>query len=190
VDNGTHTNAPLASVQLGPDGSMAAIVPARRALSWQLTDTNDVGVVRERYWLTFQPGEIRTCASCHGVNTKDQANHFAPTNTPAALIALLNYWKTNSAAQPAVAASQGTNFSQVAFVRRPGESGVTYHVQASSNLVAWADIATYAGTNRVLTTDAMEVSRTGSPNERIVVRATEPLGSSVTRFLRVRVTSP
>ena len=50
-------SSPLASVQLGPDGSSAALVPARRALSWQLTDTNGTGVVRERYWLTFAPGE-------------------------------------------------------------------------------------------------------------------------------------
>src|SRR6185369_15834095 len=58
VDNPAPPGAPLASVPLGPDGSMAALVPARRALSWQLTDTNSTGVVRERYWLTFQPGEI------------------------------------------------------------------------------------------------------------------------------------
>jgi hypothetical protein len=190
VDNGAQTNAPLASVQLGPDGSMAAIVPARRALSWQLTDTNNTGVVRERYWLTFQPGEIRTCASCHGVNTRDQAGQLAPTNTPAALITLLSYWKTNSSAQPVLASHQGTNFSQVSFVRRPAESGVTYHVQASTNLVSWTDIATYAGTNIALGPQAVEVSRTGSPNERITVRATDPLGSAVTRFLRVQVTSP
>jgi hypothetical protein len=190
VDNGTHTNAPLASVQLGPDGSMAAIVPARRALSWQLTDTNNTGVVRERYWLTFQPGEIRTCASCHGVNTKDQAGHFAPTNTPAALITLLNYWKTNSAAQPALAASLGTNFSQISFVRRPAEPGVTYRVQASADLILWSEIASYAGTNVVMSPEAMEISRAGSPNERITLRTTDPLGTTATRFLRVQVTSP
>src|SRR4029077_16031721 len=96
VDNPAPAGAPLASVQLGPDGSMAAIVPARRALSWQLTDTNSTGVVRERYWVTFQPGEIRTCTSCHGVNTVDQANHSPPTNMPVALVNLLNYWKTNA----------------------------------------------------------------------------------------------
>ena len=50
-------------------------------------------VVRERYWLTFQPGEIRVCASCHGVNSKDQANAPVPTNPPEALRDFLRYWK-------------------------------------------------------------------------------------------------
>src|SRR5262249_19103772 len=46
-------NAPPGSVALGADGSMAALVPARRALTWQLTTTDSSPVVRERYWLTF-----------------------------------------------------------------------------------------------------------------------------------------
>ncbi len=78
VDNPSPAAAPVASVQIGPDGSTAAIVPARRAMTWQLADTNGVGVVRERYWLTFAPGEIRACTSCHGINEHDQANHPAP----------------------------------------------------------------------------------------------------------------
>ena len=75
---------------------MAAFVPARRALSWQLTGNQSEAIVRERYWLTFQPGEIRVCASCHGVNSKDQAGGVEPTNTPQALISLLNWWKSAS----------------------------------------------------------------------------------------------
>lgn len=67
---------------IAPDGSIAAFVPARRALSWQTTDPAGTPVVRERYWLTFQPGEIRTCFACHGINTTDQANRPAPTNSP------------------------------------------------------------------------------------------------------------
>ena len=85
-------DGPPGSVVLGADGSMAAIVPAQRALTWQLTDENGVGVVRERYWLTFQPGEIRVCTSCHGLNNLDQAHHTAPTNEPQALLALLQAW--------------------------------------------------------------------------------------------------
>jgi hypothetical protein len=84
---------PAGSVKIGADGSMAAFVPARRALSWQLTAPDGSAVVRERYWLTFQPGEIRLCASCHGVNTKDQLNRAAPSNPPQALKALLEHWK-------------------------------------------------------------------------------------------------
>jgi hypothetical protein len=87
---------PAGSVKIEADGSMAAFVPARRALSWHLTSPVNDPVVRERYWLTFQPGEIRTCTSCHGLNTKDQANHTVPTNPPEALRTLLQHWKTTT----------------------------------------------------------------------------------------------
>ena len=52
------------------------------SLTWQLTDPTATGVVRERYWLTFQPGEVRVCTSCHGLNQYDQAGHTTPTNPP------------------------------------------------------------------------------------------------------------
>jgi 2-haloacid dehalogenase len=52
-------------------------------------------VVRERYWITLQPGEIRTCTSCHGVNSHDQQGRAEPTNPPEALRTLLRYWKTD-----------------------------------------------------------------------------------------------
>jgi hypothetical protein len=90
--NGTNTG-PAGSVVLGSDGSMAALVPARRAMSWQLTDPAGKPVVRERYWLSFQPGEIRVCASCHGVNSHDQAGEGVPANPPEALRQLLQRWK-------------------------------------------------------------------------------------------------
>jgi len=189
VDNPIAFNSPTGAVQLGPDGSMAALVPARRAMSWQLTDTNGTGVVRERYWLTFQPGEIRSCTSCHGINLVDQANHPAPTNTPLALISLLNYWKTNTASHVSIG-GPGSKFLQISFTRRPAESGVTYHVQAASGLTGWVDIATYAGTNIVLTSQAVEVSRAGSPDEVVTVRNVSSMGSQTARFLRVTVTRP
>jgi hypothetical protein len=84
---------PLGATALGADGSMAAFVPARRAMTWQLTDAAGTGVVRERYWLTFQPGEVRVCASCHGLSQYDQAGQTTPTNPPAALRQLLLTWK-------------------------------------------------------------------------------------------------
>lgn len=93
IFNNPPTTGPTGSVVLGLDGSMAAFVPAQRALTWQTTDPNGVGVVRERYWLTFQPGEIRVCTSCHGLSTLDQAGNTAPTNPPQALYDLLLYWK-------------------------------------------------------------------------------------------------
>ena len=190
VDNPAVAAAPLSSVHLESDGSSAALVPASRAMTWQLTDTNGVGVVRERYWLTFAPGEIRSCTSCHGINLTDQAQHTAPTNTPLALIKLLDYWKTNSAQVQATLASPGTNFLQITFTRRPAESGVTYHVQKSLDLNAWSDIASYSGPNIVLTAQAKEISRQGSPTETIRVRDTSDPQSNPIQFLRLNVTRP
>ncbi|MEM7586264.1 MAG: hypothetical protein AAF560_22925 [Acidobacteriota bacterium] len=92
-DNPPSSGGPAGSVALGPDGSMAALVPARRATSWQLTDPSHAPVVRERYWVTFQPGEIRVCTACHGVNRLNQAGGPSPQNPPEALRTLLQHWQ-------------------------------------------------------------------------------------------------
>ena len=89
--NPPNPGGPAGSVQLGADGSMAALVPAKRALTWQLTNAAGEGVVRERYWVTFQPGEVRTCVACHGLSSTDQAGGGVPTNPPEALGTLLQY---------------------------------------------------------------------------------------------------
>ena len=96
--NGPLAGAPAGSVAIAADGSVAAFVPANRAMSWQTTDAAGTPVVRERYWLTFQAGEVRVCHSCHGVNTRDQLGNAAPQNSPEALRALLRVWKSS---QPA-----------------------------------------------------------------------------------------
>jgi hypothetical protein len=90
--NGASTG-PTGSVVIASDGSVAAFVPARRALTWQLTAPGREGVVRERNWLTFQPGEVRVCASCHGVNDKSHTGSPDATNSPKALEQLLTAWK-------------------------------------------------------------------------------------------------
>ncbi|MFK7800396.1 MAG: hypothetical protein AB8G95_02075 [Anaerolineae bacterium] len=87
------SNGPESSVVIAADGSMAAFVPAQRALSWQLTAPSGEPVVRERYWLTFQPGEIRSCGSCHGVSDRNQVGEGEPENAPQALADLLVYWQ-------------------------------------------------------------------------------------------------
>ena len=92
--NPDNAQGPAGSVRIAKDGSTAAFVPAGRALTWQTTDAQGNAVVRERNWVTFQPGEMRTCASCHGVNTRDQAQRLPPLNKPEALRELLTYWKT------------------------------------------------------------------------------------------------
>lgn len=92
--NPTLTGAPMTSVKLAGDGSMAALVPARRALTWQLTKPTGEAVVRERYWVTFAAGEIRSCTNCHGLNTTDVVMHQpAPTNPPQALRDLLRWYR-------------------------------------------------------------------------------------------------
>jgi hypothetical protein len=94
--NPANPGGPAGSVRIAADGSTAAFVPARRALAWQTTDPSGEPVVRERVWVSFQPGEVRVCASCHGVNSRDQAGRTTPTNPPQALRELLTYWKTLS----------------------------------------------------------------------------------------------
>ena len=93
LTNNPPSAGPQGSVAVGADGSWAAFVPAQRAMTWQLIDASGASVVRERYWVTFQPGEVRVCGSCHGVNQFDQAGHSPPTNSPQALADLLAYWK-------------------------------------------------------------------------------------------------
>lgn len=87
------TTGPAGSVQLASDGSMAALVPAHRAMSWQMLAPDHEPVVRERYWITFQPGEVRVCASCHGQSSSDQIGQAPPTNPPQALALLLQHWQ-------------------------------------------------------------------------------------------------
>lgn len=93
-------SGPESSVLIASDGSIAAFVPARRAMTWQLTDPEGVGVVRERYWITFQPGEIRVCTSCHGLNENDQAGNPAPLNVPQALTDLMEAWNAQHGGKP------------------------------------------------------------------------------------------
>ncbi|MBK8814765.1 MAG: hypothetical protein IPN42_04305 [Methylococcaceae bacterium] len=95
--NPPNPNAPKGSVKIANDGSVAMLLPARRALSWQLTDPQGNFVVRERNWLSFQPGEIRTCPACHGVNNKNQVGSGSPVNKPKALRQLLQYLKSINA---------------------------------------------------------------------------------------------
>jgi cytochrome c553 len=103
-------------VKVAADGSMAALVPADRATTWQLVDSTNPGdskkgtdgVVLARFWLSFRPGEVRVCASCHGVSEKDQtgAAFDQLKNPPAALAELLDHYLNQL--RPATAARSGT----------------------------------------------------------------------------------
>lgn len=93
TSNPANATGPAGSVKIAKDGSTAAFVPAGRALTWQSTDASGTAIVRERNWITLQPGEIRTCASCHGLNSLNQAGKATPLNKPEALRDLLRHWK-------------------------------------------------------------------------------------------------
>ena len=97
VANPLDSGGPAGGVRIAADGSTAAFVPARRAMTWQLTDDTGTPVVRERYWLTFAPGEIRSCTSCHGLNETDQSGKPTPLNEPEAFRQLLRFYKAGGA---------------------------------------------------------------------------------------------
>lgn len=88
-----NPEGPEGSTPIFPDGSSAAFVPTRRALSWQTTAPDGTPVVRERFWLSFQPGEIRACDGCHGINRFGQAGQSPAAQKPEALVALLLRWR-------------------------------------------------------------------------------------------------
>ncbi len=104
----TQVNPPIGGTELMSDGSQATILPANRAVTWQLTGTNNESVVKERYWISFRPGEVRTCANCHGINDKDQIGRPPPSNPPLALRQLLRLWRTNAANAYTLTVNNGT----------------------------------------------------------------------------------
>ena len=125
VPNLPNPGGPAGSVKIAADGSSAAFVPARRALAWQSTDPAGEPIVRERVWVTFQPGEVRVCASCHGVNTKNQANQDTPQNKPEALRELLIAWKASQAPAPKpVSDFNGNGASDLLFANADGRSAI------------------------------------------------------------------
>ena len=223
-ENPPNPGGPAGSVHLGNDGSMAAIVPAKRALTWHLTDPSDRSVVKERYWVTFQPGEIRTCTSCHGLNSTDQNGLAAPVNSPAALGALLDFWKTNhpyqtwqsttfttAAATPSVAgdladpdADGVSNLLEyalnmnplapdslpvtyasapfaVTYHRRISPTGITFHNEASVDLINWSESSTYG-------TSSSPVPDGNGSTETEVWTAASPPPPENRLFFRIRVT--
>lgn len=151
----TVQNAPSGAVKLGNDGSWAAVVPAKRAVTWNLLDgAGTASVIKERYWVNFAPGEVRTCAVCHGVNTQDQAgNPGVPTNKPEALRALLQFWKGNNppgqvqhaAASATVLKNAGT--ATLSVTRTGGSTGPVSVSYATSNgsAISGADYTAVTG---------------------------------------------
>lgn len=70
-------------VPVEADGSAYFLVPAKRAIFFQALDANFREIQRERTYVNYAPGEVRSCSGCHG-----QASHAVPragVGTPLAL---------------------------------------------------------------------------------------------------------
>ncbi len=148
----TNFNVPISNsiagaTRLGFDGSQATFVPARRAMTHQTVDTNGNHVVRERYWITYQPGEIRTCAVCHGLNVQDQAGRSLPTNPPVALRSLLRYWKTQTG-YTKILSSASSNGVFAANVSGPSTRATV--LEATTDFQSWMPVATNASSTNGL----------------------------------------
>ncbi len=137
-ENPMNIGGPLGSTAIALDGSAAAFVPARRALSWQTTEADGTPVVRERYWITFQPGEIRSCTSCHGLNDLDQAGNPAPSNEPEALRSLLQFWKEMTASTEPGRAHEPFGLASHSFAPAPfrGDTTVRFSLAEPAESVA------------------------------------------------------
>ncbi len=137
--NPQNNSGPTGSSRLGDDGSQATFLPARRALTHQLTDTNGSAVVRERYWITYQPGEIRTCTSCHGINTTDQAGQAKPANKPQALRELLRYWKTQTGYARILSGGPTNGAFRLQISAPPSRTNI---IEATGDFAGWQAIGT------------------------------------------------
>lgn len=170
---------PASSVPVAPDGSVAALVPAHRAVTWMLTDAAGTGVVRERYWLTFQPGEIRLCTSCHGLSSRDQAGQGVPANEPQALRTLLSHWKATAAPPPLPPETRfyTTTPCRLVDTRRAGASPL---VPGGERLLAAAGVCGVPADARALSVNVTVTEPTAGGNLRLYPGDSPvPLASSI-----------
>lgn len=138
--NPQSNGSPTGGVSIAADGSIAAIVPAHRAMTWQLTDASATPIVRERIWVTFQPGEVRVCGSCHGGNPSAVLPRQAvPANKPLALKNLLQ----------AVKAHVGNLTAPV--LQTPADNAVNV---TTNPQLTWNDIAEASSFHTQITTDS------------------------------------
>ena len=63
---GDRLCAPEDGFVLAPDGSFRIRIPANTPITWELVDGTGRVAVRERMFNSVQPGEVHTCAGCHG----------------------------------------------------------------------------------------------------------------------------
>jgi hypothetical protein len=62
-------------VPVEADGSAQFLVPANRNIFFQALDAQFREIQRERTYVNYLPGEVRSCTGCHG-----QSNHTAPVD--------------------------------------------------------------------------------------------------------------
>jgi hypothetical protein len=202
AENVATAGAPAGSVRLGDDGSFAAILPAEKAMTWHLLDNDaaKTSEVKERFWVTFKKGEIRTCANCHGINTSDQSGSVAnpitkPTNPPQALAALLQNWKakypagTMQHASPALTLPKSSGSAVLNVTRTGGSTGPVSvdFTTVNGTATAGIDYATAAGTlswpDGDVTTKAITVSLLNNPaainTTAFTVNLSNPLNGSL-----------
>jgi len=72
---------------------MPTLIPVGGAMSWHLTNEGGDSIVVERFSVSFQLGEVRIWAVCHGLNDSDQAGGELPTNKPEELRSMLTHSK-------------------------------------------------------------------------------------------------
>ena len=70
-------------VPVEKDGSAHFLVPANRSIFFQALDQNFREIQRERTYVNYAPGEVRSCSGCHG-----QANRTATPTTSSTPLAL------------------------------------------------------------------------------------------------------
>ncbi|MCK5861740.1 MAG: hypothetical protein KAH38_04595 [Candidatus Hydrogenedentes bacterium] len=70
-------------VPVEPDGSACFKVPANRNIFYQALDENFRELQRERTYVNYKPGEVRSCVGCHGQSNR--AGHLLGNESPLAL---------------------------------------------------------------------------------------------------------
>lgn len=194
----TQAGAPPGAVKLGVDGSLAAIVPARKGVTWHLTagaGANTESIVKERFWVNFAPGEVRSCTNCHGLNNTDQAGQLKPTNKPEALRELLQFWKLNNppgviqhsissitipkasaSVQVQIARSGGsTGPVSVSYTTADGSAAAGSDYQMTSGMINWLDGDSASKPITVL----LSHNATVAPNKTFTVVLSSPLNAAL-----------
>ena len=184
--------SPTGAVKIADDGSWAAILPAGKALTWHmLNGSGTASQVKERYWVNFAPGEVRSCVVCHGVNTKDQAGNLGvPFNKPQALRDLLQFWKSNhppGTVQHATASSaslKSAGTATLAVTRTNGSTGPASVNFSTTNGTAIAGVDFFSNTGTLTWADG-----DASPKPvQILLKPTTVIASSKT--LTISLSSP